>query len=135
MKRLVSIVILLTVVGYANTLYGQLRDNWLWPSVAVQSKVWKDLTVELNVEARINQNYSNLRGYFGELEANWKFNKYLSTSANYRLGGRQVDNYSDYVKGQRITLFVYGKVKFDYFSITNRLGVFRQYLESRETPR
>jgi hypothetical protein len=50
------------------------------------------------------------------------------------MAGRQTD-ISDYAKGQRLSLFVYGKLKFEKFSITNRAGIFRQYLEIRETPR
>lgn len=113
---------------------GQTRDNWFWPSIQVEKKFFGDLTVSVNTEARVNENYSNLRGYFGELELNWKFNKYLSTSVSYRLGGRQID-VSDYVKGQRITFYAYGRMKFSKLSVTNRAGILRQYLESREMPR
>jgi hypothetical protein len=116
------------------TLFAQSRSNWFWPSVQVEKKFFGDLTVSVNGEGRINEGYSNLSGFFGEFEAKWDFNKYLAVSGNYRLGGRQTD-VLDYVKGQRVTLFVYGKVKFDKFSIHNRAGLLRQYVESRETPR
>lgn len=129
-------VILIVLAGMVVVIdsSAQTRDNWFWPSVQVEKKFFKDLTVSVNLEARINENYSNLRGYFGELELNWKFNKYFSSSINYRLGGRQID-VSDYAKGQRITLYGYGKLKFGKFSITDRAGILRQYLESRENPR
>jgi hypothetical protein len=116
-------------------LGAQTRDNWFWPSVEIQKKFFGDLTLAANVEGRVNDNYSNLRGYFGEFEAKWDFNKFLAASANYRLGGRQADVLTDYAKSQRITFFLYGKIRFEKFSITNRAGVFRQYLEIRETPR
>jgi hypothetical protein len=120
----------------AHQLAAQTSDNWFWPSVEIQKKFFGDLTLAANVEARVNRNYSNLRGYFGEFEAKWDFNKYLAVSANYRMGGRQADVLTDYAKSQRVTLFLYGKIKFDkVLSITNRAGVFRQYLEIRENPR
>jgi hypothetical protein len=130
----VRLIITILVAAAFTEATCQTRDNWFWPSVQVEKKFFNDLTVSMNAEARINENSTNLRGYFGELELNWKFNKYLSASGNYRLGGRQID-VSDYVKGQRITLYVYGKVKVSKFSLTNRAGILRQYLESRETPR
>lgn len=134
MSRLLTAlsILLLTTQSYRGV--AQTRDTWFWPSVEVQKKFFGDLTLSANVEARINNNFSNLRGYFGEFEAKWDFNKYLAASANYRIGGRQAD-ISDYAKGQRVTLYVYGKLKFDKFSITNRAGVFRQYLDVTETPR
>lgn len=130
--RITSAVFILLVAGTATK--AQTTDNWLWPSVQVEKRFFSDLTVSLNAEARLNENYSNLRAFFGEAEFNWKFNKYLSASANYRLGGRQ-DDISDYAKGQRITLFAYGKLKVWKLSLTNRAGVYRQYLTSRQTPR
>jgi opacity protein-like surface antigen len=122
------------LAAYTQNAAGQARDNWLWPSVQVEKKFFGDLILSVNAEGRINSNYTNLRGYFGEFEAKWEFNKYLAVSGNYRIGGRQAD-ISDYAKGQRVSLFVYGKLRFDKFSITNRAGIFRQYLEIRETPR
>src|SRR6202008_3898046 len=108
----------------------QTRDTWFWPAIQVENEVYKNLTLSLTLEARLNENSSNLRGFFGELEAKWDFNKYLAASANYRFGGRQVD-VSDYVKGHRITLYGYAKVKLGRFTITDRPGVLRQYLETR----
>jgi hypothetical protein len=131
MSRLLTAMLLLFL---AASSHGQTRDNWFWPSVQVEKKFFGDLTLSANAEARINNNFSNLRGYFGEFEAKWDFNKYLAASANYRIGGRQAD-ISDYAKGQRFTIYIYGKLKFDKFSITNRAGIFRQYQDIRETPR
>jgi hypothetical protein len=112
-------------------------DNWLWPSITVEAKMLKGLTLSVNGEGRINENYSNVRSVFGEFEANWRFNKYLATSLNYRIGGREDDDneISDYVKGQRVSFFVYGRIKPGKFTLTNRLGILRQYLDSRRTPR
>ena len=136
MKRLAIILVLVAIVGSAYQSRGQARDNWFWPSAQVEGKVYKDLTLSLNLEGRINENYSNLSGFFGELEAKWDFNKNLAASLNYRLGGRKVDDFeTDYVKGQRITLYGYGNIKFGRFSITERAGLLRQYLDSRATPR
>ena len=112
---------------------GQPVDKWFWPAAQVQSEFFDRLGVSLDFEARVNEDYTNLRTFFGELETKWKFNKYLSTSLAYRLGGRQAD-ISDYAKGQRITLFVYGKLDVSKFSMTNRAGVFRQFLENAGDP-
>jgi hypothetical protein len=136
MRHVVIILIFAGVSGSAFDASAQARDNWFWPAVQVESKVFKDLTLSLNLEGRINGNESDLSGFFGELEGKWDFNKNLAASLNYRLGGRQVDGFeTDYVKGQRITLYGYGKIKFGRFSITDRAGLLRQYLDSRATPR
>jgi hypothetical protein len=124
-----------TFATFSSTwLLAQTRDTWFWPSLQVEKKLLSDLTLSLNLEGRINQTSSNLTGFFGEFEAKWDFNKYLSASGNYRLGGRQTD-ITDYVRGQRVTLYLYGKVKFEKFSIHNRTGLFRQFVEGRANPR
>lgn len=130
-------ILLAALCAVVLTGRAQQTDNWLWPSITVEAKMLKDLTLSANAEGRINKNYSNVRSYFGEFEANWRFNKYLATSINYRIGGRQGDEneISDYVRGRRVSFFVYGRVKPGRFTLTNRAGIFRQYLDSRNTPR
>lgn len=126
---------LVSLLVSSTSAMAQVRtDNWIWPAVQVEKEFFKDLTMSVNVEGRLNQNGRNVRGFFGELEAKWDFNKYLATSLNYRIGGREAD-VTDYAKGQRVSLFVYGKFKPGIFALTNRAGVYRQYLETRETPR
>lgn len=103
------------------------RDNWFWLSAEVRKEVVKNLVVAVNGEARLNENYQNVRAVFGELELTYKVNKYLSGSVQYRIGGREND-VSDFVRGQRLTGFLYGRFKHGRFTLTNRLGYFRQYL-------
>jgi hypothetical protein len=112
---------------------GQPVDKWFWPAAQFEAEFFDRLELSLNLEARVNENYSNLRSFFGEVEGKWKFNKYLTSGLAYRLGGRESD-LTDYAKGQRITLIVYGKVDVSKFTITNKAGVFRQFLENAETP-
>jgi len=127
-------VILAMALGLSGlSALGQPVDKWFWPAAQVETEFFDRLELSLNLEARLNENYSNLRTYFGEFEAKWKFNKYLTTSIAYRLGGRQAD-ISDYAKGQRITFFVYAKAGAGKFSFTNRAGVFRQFLENTNGP-
>ncbi len=104
-----------------------VRDNWFWLSAEVRKEVVKNLVVAVNAEARLNENYRNVRALFGELEVTYKVNKYLSGSVQYRSGGREND-VSDFVRGQRLTGFLYGRLKYERFTLTNRLGYFRQYL-------
>lgn len=133
MKTIRVILTIAVTLSCLPETFGQAVDKWFWPSAQVQTEFFDHLGVSLDLEARLNEDYSNLRSFFGELETKWKFNKYLTTSLAYRLGGRQSD-ISDYAKGQRVTMFVYGKLDVSKFSITNRTGVFRQYLENSEAP-
>jgi hypothetical protein len=103
------------------------RDNWFWLSAEVRKEVYKNLVIAVNAEARLNENYQNVRAFFGEAELTYKVNKYLSGSVQYRYGGREND-VSDFVRGQRVTGFLYGRFKYEKFTLTNRLGYFQQYL-------
>jgi hypothetical protein len=78
MKGLVTVLLVLFLAAQTHQAGAQTRDNWFWPSVEVQKKFFGDLTLSANAEARINNDYSNLRGYFGEFEAKWDFNKWLA---------------------------------------------------------
>lgn len=105
-----------------------VRDNWLWLSAELQKELAKDLVIAINAETRLNENYRNVRSYFGEVEVSYKLNKYFSGSIQYRYGGREND-VSDFVRGQRITGYLYGRFKIRKVSFANRLGYFQQYLK------
>jgi hypothetical protein len=133
-----------SVLGFLLLLSAHLRaqtpqrDNWLWLSAEVRKEVFKDLVVAVNAEGRLNENYQNVRAFFGEVEVTYKVNEYLSGSLQYRYGGREND-ISDFVRGQRLTGFVYGRFKYNKLTLTNRLGYFQQYLtlepgDDRTTP-
>jgi len=127
----------------------QTTDNQLWTNVQAETEITKHLTLALSLEARFDQDISRLRTIFGQLEADWKFNKYLSASVSYRYGGRKYDDeLSEFTKAHRISAYVTGKYKFKKFSIgnlnlnsftiSNRAGYFNQYLvdapEDKVTP-
>jgi hypothetical protein len=136
MKKSISLLIFSFVVAIVQ---GQpTTDNQLWTGFQAETDITKRLTLGLSVEVRFDNDISRLRSIFGQLEADWKFNKYLSASVSYRYGGRQYDELSEFSKGHRISLYVTGKYKSKKFSIgnlnvnsftiSNRAGYYNQYL-------
>jgi len=134
-------------LGFVAT-QAQTTDNQLWTAVQVEKEFIDHLTIALSAEARFDNDISRLRTIFSQIEAEWKFNKYLSTSLSYRYGGRQFEELSELTKAHRVTAYVTGKYKFKKFSIgnlnvnsftiSNRAGYYNQYLvdapDDRITP-
>ncbi len=135
MKKPLALLLFSLAVLFAKA---QTTDNMLWTAFQVQTEVTKKLTLSLDLEARFDQNVTRLRSAFGQFEANWKFNKYLAASINYRYGGKQSDKLSEFSKGHRLSFFVYGKYKYKKFTLSDRIGYFNQYLidvpQSNENP-
>ncbi len=133
-KRIILLIFSFVVVG----AHAQTTDNQLWTGFQAETDITERLTLGLSVEARFDNDISRLRSIFGQIEADWKFNKYLSASVSYRYGGRQYDELSEFSKGHRISFYATGKYKFKKFSIgdlnvnsftiSNRAGYYNQYL-------
>jgi len=142
-------VILLLFSIASVSAQAQTTDNQLWTAFQTETELTKHLTLGLSLEARFDQDVTRLRTVFGQVEFDWKFNKYLSASVSYRYGGRKYDDeLSEFTKAHRVSAYVTGKYKFKKFSIgglnvnsftiSNRAGYFNQYLvdppEDKVTP-
>jgi len=67
-------------------------DNELWLGGAIDLKLNKKWSVELEEQFRINNNISTLNQAFTELSGKYKINKYFGLKGNYRFVGRPKKN-------------------------------------------
>jgi len=75
-------------------LKGQQNDAGLWASVSFEAKVAKRLSAKISEEFRFYENISELGTSFTEACLEYKINKYLQVSANYRFTQRKrLDDY------------------------------------------
>lgn len=74
----------------------QVNDAGLWASVNVEKKFTNKISMHINLESRLNENFSELGTFYTELIGEYKYNKIFSVSGGYRfIQKRQVnDSYS-----------------------------------------
>jgi hypothetical protein len=81
-----------------------VNDAGMWNAFSVSSdvsdltpwkdpKILKDLRIYFNPEIRIDENFSRLNNFFADLGTEKKWSKFLSTSVEYRIGGRREEDW------------------------------------------
>ncbi len=66
----------------------QEKDVELWVGFGIDQRIGKKMTVAFEQNTRFNNNIGATKNVFEELSLSYKFNKYLSGTANYRFGKR-----------------------------------------------
>lgn len=94
-------IALLLLVIWPCLVHGQ-HDAALWTGFSVNAPVNKRFELSASPEVRLFENLSKVQSAFIDLGAQRELNKYLFVSANYRIGGRNNDDY--YLLRQRISL-------------------------------
>ena len=67
----------------------EIKDLTPWKD----PKIFKDWRVYVNPEFRLDENFSRLSNYFSDLGTEKKWSKFLSTSVEYRIGGRREEDW------------------------------------------
>ena len=88
-------------------------------------KIFKDWSLHIDPEIRFNENVSQVSNVFSDFETDKKWSKYLTTSLEYRVGGRREEDWFDVRKrwsfGAQV-IFPYKNFK---FSATTRCQISR----------
>jgi hypothetical protein len=101
-RRKAALVLFIIVHSFVS---GQnMNDAGIWNAFSVSSdvsdltpwkdpKILKDLRIYFNPEIRIDENFSRLNNFFADLGTEKKWSKFLSTSVEYRIGGRREEDW------------------------------------------
>ncbi|MFM2316612.1 MAG: hypothetical protein RLZZ155_944 [Bacteroidota bacterium] len=101
-RRKAALVLFIIVHSFVS---GQnMNDAGMWNAFSVSSdvsdltpwkdpKILKDLRIYFNPEIRIDENFSRLNNFFADLGTEKKWSKFLSTSVEYRIGGRREEDW------------------------------------------
>ncbi len=113
------ILLVLACFGFLS-ISAQERDAGLWAGVSLNSEVVKDLEFSFSPEFRLHENLRQLASYFTDLSGQYKFNKSISASAGYRIGGRNSGDYYDLRQRVQLGLTFKKKIKDFVFSWSPR---------------
>ncbi len=84
-----TIVLIILIHTTAN---GQVKDAGLWTSLSFEAKLVKKLSLSVSQEYRFNENVTELDTWISEAGLNYKLNKYLKASVNYRFTMKRMTN-------------------------------------------
>lgn len=131
MNKTFSALLIFLLIG--SSLRAQVNDAGLWTSFQVEKKVSQALSVQLNQEFRLNENFCEMGDIFSDLGAEYKFNKNFRVSLNYRFSNKR--NINDfYSKRHRFYSDLTWRKKEQKLIFVGRLRLQHQYKDifSRE---
>ncbi|MCK9254975.1 MAG: DUF2490 domain-containing protein [Bacteroidales bacterium] len=124
-----KILTLLFCIAYSSILHSQINDFGLWTSIAVEKKINKHFSININNDFRFNENLTELGRINNDLGVEYKINKIFSFSLNYRLGNMRLLDDS-YIARHRIFVDFKAKRKISKFDLSLRLRLQQQYLHN-----
>jgi hypothetical protein len=116
-KKLLILFVISTISG---VVLAQDDDFGLWFGLNAKHEILKNTDVELSGSLRTFNNSSRLDEAFLEGGIQYRFNKYFSTSASYRLTSRSEDN-SEFYFRHKLFLSAKGMLPLGNFSFSGRL--------------
>jgi hypothetical protein len=101
-RRKAALVFFMLVHSFVSAQ--NVNDAAMWNAFSISSdlkdltpwkdpKIFKDLKVSINPEVRFDENLSRLRNFFSDIGAEKKWSKFISTSVEYRIGGRREEDW------------------------------------------
>ncbi len=96
--------LLFFVVVHSFVLGQNMNDAGMWNAFSFSAdikdltpwkdpKIFKDWRLYVNPEIRFDENLSRLNNFFSDLGTEKKWSKFLSTSVEYRIGGRREEDW------------------------------------------
>jgi hypothetical protein len=126
MKKIFFLIILFFAI---QSTHGQ-DGVGLRSGINLQKKVNKEFTINLNGQARFNNNISYLQTYLFELGAEYKISKSFDAAVYYRFVNRKKNEIADFNKRHRFYADLsYGK-KFGSIKFENRLRYQHQFKDN-----
>ncbi|NTW25001.1 MAG: DUF2490 domain-containing protein [Lentimicrobium sp.] len=77
---------------FSSGTYGQMNDAGLWTSLTFEAKLVKKLSASFSQEYRFDENVTELGSWISEAGLEYKLNKYLKASVNYRVTLKRMTN-------------------------------------------
>lgn len=107
-------------------LRAQVNDAGLWASFSLEKKFTQTWSASFSQELRLNENLSEVGTVFSDAGVNYKFNKKLKLSFNYRYSNKR--NLDDsYSQRHRFYLDLTMREKLKPFVFTGRIRFQQQY--------
>jgi long-subunit fatty acid transport protein len=115
------------------SLYAQVNDAGLWTSINIDKKISKKFSISLSEEIRFNENISEMGSIFTDAGINYKINKIIRISGNYRfINKRRIDD--SYSQRHRYYFDFSIRTKFQYFTLMFRTRYQSQYKDIYSSP-
>lgn len=113
---------------FSGSAAAQVNDAGLWFSTGIEKKLNSRFSVSFNPTLRFNENISELGSAFIDAGTEYKINKRIRVSANYRLSSRKKLDDSYGIRHRFYADFSYRK-KLKQITLTYRFRVLTQYTE------
>ena len=85
--RYILLTFLVTMAS-SHVILAQINDARLWLTMGAEKKITRKLYTEGKVSLRINENYSEVGAYYGDLGIGYKLLKGLKVEGHYRYSGK-----------------------------------------------
>lgn len=128
-------VIFLFFSVYYNTVNSQIeKDAGLWTTFTLQKKITKKITIAVDQELRLRENFQRLNLFYTNIGVDYKLNKHIKISPSYRFIQKvKIDTRVSY--RHRLSADLTYKKKFNKFIISERIRYqieIRDYLTSKK---
>jgi hypothetical protein len=118
---------------YSSAAIGQTKDAGLWTSLTFEAGLVKKLSVAVSQEFRFNENVTELGTWISEAGLEYKLNKFIKASVNYRFTRkRQLNNL--YTPRHRLFIDVKAEKKFKPFIVQFRTRFQEEYADIGRAP-
>lgn len=134
MTKINKVILLLLLVSLAGICYSQDNDYGLWLGMDVEHKLCRKLDLEFSGGVKFSEKVSQMDQLFVGSGLQFKFSKFLSLSASYRLTSKLEDN-SRYYYRHKFFLDLKTALPAGNFSFSGRFRLQRTsktYLEEKD---
>ncbi len=87
-----GILLIVNLLLLSSCAFSQMNDAGLWTSIAVEAKIMKKVSASFSQEYRFNENVTELGSWISEAGLEYKLNKYIKASVNYRYTLKRMKN-------------------------------------------
>ncbi|MHC1778358.1 MAG: DUF2490 domain-containing protein [Lentimicrobium sp.] len=87
-----GITLIVNLLLFCSVSFGQMNDAGLWTSLTFEAKLIKKLSASFSQEYRFNENVTELGTWISEAGLEYKLNKYIKASLNYRYTMKRMKN-------------------------------------------
>lgn len=109
-------LVLLILPSYSQ----QSNDAGMWATLSLQHALTKKITIVVDQEFRLKENYQRINLFYTNIGIDYKFNKYLKISPTYRaIQKKRLEGTYSY--RHRLMLDVTAKKKFNKFALSERV--------------
>ncbi len=128
-----GIALILNFLLFSSATFGQMNDAGLWTSLTFEAKLIKKLSASISQEYRFNENVTELGSWISEAGLEYKLNKYIKASVNYRFTLKRMKN-NLYSPRQRFFVDIKAEKKIKPLIFQFRTRFQEEYADVSRTP-